>query len=168
MRALPILFLAAVPTALAQNYDPTDAVDQALAATTDLAVFSAQTGDPLTAEAALRAHDALANVAEALRASPYYQVPSLMDPVTFRTFYDELRRAMSSDRHAYIRRSGRRHLFTVDQVASLMKLFVMADDQIRVALTLYRHLVDPENFDRAYASLTFATDRRRLALAVAR
>jgi hypothetical protein len=168
MRALPILFLAAASAALAQSSDATDAVDHALAATTDLAIVSAQAGDPLMADAALRAHDALANVAEALRASPLYRAPSLMDPVTFKTFYDDLRRAISSDRHAYIARSGQRHLFTVDQVVSLMQLFVMADDQIRVALTLYRRLVDPENFDRTYASLTFDTDRRRLALAVAR
>jgi len=168
MRAASIVFLALTRAAIAQSSDPSDAVEQALAATTELAAASAQSGNPVIAEAALRAQSAVANAAEALRASPYYQSPPLMDPVTFSTFYDELRRATNSEKRANIARTGMRHLFTVDQVVSLMELFAMADDRIRVATTLYRRIVDSENFDKVYAALTFDTDRRRLALAVAR
>jgi hypothetical protein len=168
MRAFPLILFAAVPVAFAQAPEASDAVEQALAATTDLAAVSFQNGDPLMADAALRAHYALANAAEALRASPNYLGPPLMDPVTFKIFYDELRRGTSSDKHANIARAGRRHLFSVAQLVSLMELFVMSDDRIRVAVTLYRRVADPEHFSRAYAALTFDTDRRRLALVLTR
>jgi hypothetical protein len=168
MRAFPLILLAVVPAAHAQNPEPADAVDQALAATTDLAAVSIQSGDPLMANAALRAYYALANATDALRGSPNYLGPPLMDPVTFKTFYEELRRGTSSDKHLNIARAGRRHVFSVAQLVSLMELFVMADDRIRVAVTLYRRIADPENFGSVYAALTFDTDRRRLALALTR
>ena len=168
MRAVSIAFLAVTRAAIAQSSDPSEAVEQALAATSELADISAQSGNPVIAESARRAQSAVATVAEAIRASPYYQSPPLMDPVTFNTFYDELHRATNNEKRTNIARAGMRHLFTVDQVVSLMELFAMADDQIGVATTLYRRIVDPENFDKVYAALTFDTDRRRLALAVAR
>ncbi len=168
MRAVSIALLAVAPAAVAQSSDPSDAVEQALAATTELATASAQSGNPVIAEAALRAYSAVANAAEALQASPYYRSPPLMDPVTFRTFYDDLSRAANGEKRTNIARAGMRHLFTVDQVVSLMELFTMADDRIRVATALHRRIVDSENFDKVYAALTFDTDRRRLALAVAR
>ena len=168
MRAVPLILLAAVPAAFAQGAEPPDAVEQALAATTDLAAASIQGGDPLMADVALRAHYALANAAESLRGSANYRGPALLDPVTFKTFYEELRRGTSSDKHANMVRAARRHLFSVAQLVSLMELFVMADDRIRVAVTLYRRIADPENFGLAYAALTFDTDRRRLALALTR
>jgi len=168
MRAVSIVFLAVTRAATAQSSDPSDAVEQALTATTELANVSTQSGNPVIAEAALRAQSAVANAAQALRASPYFQSPPVMDPVTFNTFYDDLRRATSNEKRTNIARAGQRHLFTVDQVVSLMELFAMADDQIGVATTLYRRIVDPENFDKVYAALPFDTDRRRLALAVAR
>ena len=167
MRAFLLILLAAVPVARAQSPEPSDAVEQALSATTDLAAASLQSGDPLMADAALRAYYALANATDALRASPYIG-PPLMDPVTFKTFYEELRRSTSNDKHLSIARAGRKHVFKVAQVVSLMELFVMGDDRIRVAVTLYRRIADPENFGSAYAALTFDTDRRRLALALTR
>ncbi len=120
MRAFPLILLAVVPAARAQNPEPADAVEQALAATTDLAAVSIQSGDPLMANAALRAYYALANATDALRGSPNYLGPPLMDPVTFKTFYEELRRGMSSEKHFNIARAGRRHVFSVAQLVSLM------------------------------------------------
>ncbi len=167
MRALPVLVLVAAPVTFAQALDPSEAVEQAISATTDLEMASAQSGNPIIADAALRANDALANAAEALKASPYYRPPAVMDPITFKTFFDELRRGISGDRHASIASAAHGHLFTVDQVISLMNLFSMGDDRIRVALTLYPRVADSENFDRVYGTLSFDSDRHKLALAVA-
>jgi hypothetical protein len=127
-----------------------------------------QSSDPLVAEAAHRATLAFSNVAEALSNSPYYRAPAPLDEITWGIFFEDLRRSTSSEQHRKIARAARRHLFTVGQVVAMMELFVMGDDRIRMACTMYNRLLDPENFDRAYAVLSFDSDRRRLALLVAR
>jgi hypothetical protein len=163
-----VLVAFAARVAFAQVPDPSDAVEEALAAASDLAVASAQSGDPVIADAALRANEALANAADALKASPCYRPPAVMDPVTFKTFYDALSDGMSGDRQASIASAARGHLFTVDQLVLLMNLFAMGDERIRVALIVYPHLADSENFDRVYGALSFDSDRRKLALVIAR
>lgn len=167
MRVLAILFLTAAPLVYAQATDPSQAVARAINASADLVAASSISQDPLVWDAARQAYLALAEASEALRRSAYYRPPPTMDPITYQVFFEELRRAAtSSDRHTRIALAARRHLFTVEQAVSMMKLFVMGDERIRIATTLYYRLVDPEHFDQVYAALDFDSDRRRLALII--
>lgn len=170
MRLLPVLLLAAAADAAdfdAQSPDPNEVIARAINEAADLAAASSISGDLLIWDAARQAYVPLAEASEGLRRSAYYRPPPPMDPITYQIFFEELRRAAtSSDRYPRIARAARRHLFTVEQVVSMMKLFVMGDERIRIATLLYHRLVDPEHFDRVYAALDFDSDRRRLALLV--
>jgi hypothetical protein len=168
MRTLAIVLFTSAAVWAQTSGDAADSVSEAISAANELSAAGAQSFDPIVIEAARRAYFALSNVAEVLSNSPYYRAPVAMDPVTWRIFLEDLRRGTSGDQHRKIVRAARRHLFTVDQLVVMMELFVMGDDRIRVALTLYNRLLDPENFDRAYAALSFDSDRRRLALLVSR
>src|SRR5262249_21007712 len=141
MRAWLAVLALPASTAFAQSTDPSDAVDQALSAMADLVAVSSQSENPAVANAALRANQILSNTVESLQGASYYRPPPVMDSTTFQIFYDDLRRRTTSEQQSGISRAGRRHLFSVDQVVSLMKLFVMGDERIRVALTLYRRIV---------------------------
>lgn len=52
--------------------------------------------------------------------------------------------------------------FTCDQIAQLMRTASFSDDQIKIASTLYRNAVDPQNFIALTTSLTFESDRQKL------
>src|SRR5215469_6999370 len=107
--------------ASAQTDDSLDALNEALAASENLAVAASQSADPSVASAARQAHFAFLQAAAAFRSAPY-RVPTLMDPTTFGIFVKELDKGdkLTSDRLTLITRSSARHLFTVEQVITLM------------------------------------------------
>ena len=155
--------------AFAQPGEPMDELNQALAASESLAIAAAQSVDPTLAEAGRRAHLQFLRAVAALRSTPY-QSPSPMDPITFEIFSKELgsSRNLTEARIAMIARSSARHLFTVDQVVSLMDFFSMDREKIQVAAITYERVLDPENYQRVYEALTFASSRQTLGTLLAR
>jgi len=93
-----------------------------------------------------------------------------MDSVTFGIFVKDLgsSRNLTEDRIAMIARSAARHLFTVDQVVTLMDFFSMDREKIQVAAVIYEHVLDPENYQRVYEALTFALSRETLGALLSR
>jgi len=105
----------------------------------------------------------------AFRSTPYQSVAPI-DPITFEIFVRELGRSnkLTQDRLAMIARSSARHLFTVDQVVTLMDFFPLDREKVQVAAITYEHVLDAENYQRVYAALTFALSRRTLGLLLTR
>ncbi len=155
--------------AFAQSVGPIDALNQALAASENLAVAAAQSPDPALAEVARCAHFDFLRAIAAFRSTPY-QNAAPMDPITFETFVKELGRSdkLTQDRLAMIARSSARHLFTVDQVVTLMDFFPFDREKIQVAAITYEHVLDAENYQKVYQALTFGLSRRTLGLLLAR
>jgi Domain of unknown function (DUF4476) len=155
--------------ALAQSVEPIDALNQALAASENLAVAAAQSPDPALAEVARRAHFDFLQAIAAFRSTPY-QNAAPIDPITFEIFVKELGRSdkLTQDRLAMIARSSARHLFTVDQVVTLMDLFPLDREKVQVAAITYEHVLDAENYQKVYEALTFGLSRRTLGLLLAR
>lgn len=170
MRTFAIGMCLLARTALAEPPEPSEALAEALAAMAELAKTSARHGDGAAAEAAGRAHAALLAAAESVRATPLFRPPPVMDRVTFQQFVEDLRHGENTngDRIALVGKAARRHRFTVEQVIVFLQLFAKSEDRVRVAAMTYDHLSDPERFDRVYGHVPFESDRRRLALAVAR
>lgn len=170
MRFIAFAFTNLIPlAALAQAVEPVDAVNLALAASESLAVAAAQSPDPALAEAARRAHFDFLRAIATFRSAPY-QNPAPIDPITFEIFVKELGRSdkLTQDRLAMIARSSARHLFTVDQVVTLMSFFPLDREKIRVAAITYEHVLDPENYQRVYEALNFGLSRKTLGLLLAR
>jgi hypothetical protein len=167
---LALLLLGAPRTALAQAATPAEQLARALEATAELAQMTSRADDPRMAQVALRAQTALRAAAEALDRGELCRPLPVMDTRTFEAFADDLRRAerTSARRQQLIEQASRRHRFTVEQLTRLMSLFVKSDERVEVAATLYDRLDDPQNFERAYALLPFESDRKALALRVAR
>lgn len=155
--------------AFAQSAEPIDALNQALAASESLAVAVAQSPDAALADVARRAHFDFMRAIAAFRSAPY-QTVAPMDPITFEIFVKELGRSdkFTQDRLAMIARSSARHLFTVDQVVTLMDLFPLDREKVQVAAITYEHVLDAENYQRVYEALTFGLSRRTLGLLLAR
>ncbi len=155
--------------AFAQSVEPIDALNQALAASENLAVAAAQSPDPALAEVARRAHFEFLRAIAAFRSTPY-QNAAPMDPITFEIFIKELGRSdkLTQDQLAMIARSSARHLFTVDQVVTLMDFFPFDREKIQVAAVTYEHVLDAENYQKVYEALTFGLSRRTLGLLLAR
>jgi hypothetical protein len=93
-----------------------------------------------------------------------------MDARTFEIFFDDLRRSehTSARRQQLIAQAAKRHRFTSEELTRLMSLFAKGAERVEVAATLYEHLDDPRDFERVYALLPFESDRKALALRVAR
>src|SRR5215472_13787330 len=170
MRSAALMFSNLVAfAAFAQPAEPIDELNQALAASENLAIAAAQSSDPVLAEVARRAHLQFFQAVAAFRTSPY-QSPTPMDPITFGIFIKELGSShnFTEDRIAMIARSSARHPFTVDQVVTLMDFFPMDREKIQVAAITYEHVLDPENYQRVYEALTFALSRQTLGTLLAR
>jgi hypothetical protein len=166
---LTLLFL--IPcAAMAEAPNSAEALSRALTSTAELATVSARARDPEVAASARRARQALLEAAEAIKSGPLCRPQPVMDPLTFRVFLEDLRRSDKSvaDRHAIISRAATRHRYTVDQLLQLMTGFTKSEDRVQVAALLYDQLADPEQFQRAYDLLPFESDRRTLALSIAR
>lgn len=170
MRFVAVAFANLIAlSAFAQPVEPLDALNQALAASENLAVAAAQSPDAALAEVARRAHFDFLRAVAAFRSTPY-QIPAPMDPITFEIFVKELRRSdkLTQDRLAMIARSSARHLFTVDQVVTLMDFFPFDREKIQVAAITYEHVLDAENYQKVYEALTFGLSRQTLGLLLAR
>jgi hypothetical protein len=155
-------------SASAQNEEVSEALQQAMIASSDLAAVSSASSDPNVLDAALRAQQALGAAALAVLGAPPYRLLPVMDSETFRAFIKDLQRSRTtSERMVLIGRAAYQHLILVDQLMEFLNLFGFTDERIRVAATVYYHLADPENFGRVYSTLNFETDRRKLALLVA-
>ncbi len=158
--------------ALAQTTEATDAnqaLAEALQATARLAEAT-RSSDPEVVEAARKAQAALAKASEAIKTTPLHKPPPTMDRTTFTIFVDDLKLSERSnpDKLSLIERAARRHQFSVDQVMTLMRLFVRGDDRVEVCARVYHRIEDPENFGQVYSLLTFASEKRALALRVSR
>jgi len=153
--------------AFAQSPEPIDALNQALAASESLAVAVAQSPDAALADVARRAHFDFMRAIAAFRSAPY-QTVAPMDPITFEIFVKELGRSDKFTQDAMIARSSARHLFTVDQVVTLMDLFPLDREKVQVAAITYEHVLDAENYQRVFEALTFGLSRRTLGLLLAR
>src|SRR5260370_7144837 len=97
----------------------------------------------------------------AFRSAPY-QTVAPMDPITFEIFVKELGRSDKFTQDAMIARSSARHLFTVDQVVTLMDLFPLDREKVQAAAIPYEHVLDAATYQRPYAALTFALRTRTL------
>lgn len=60
------------------------------------------------------------------------------------------------------------NFFTCDQIAQLMGTASFGSDQVKIASTLYKNAVDPQNFTTLTTKLTFESDRQALRRAVGR
>lgn len=169
-RAIVPLLLAAPAAVYAQSSMPSETLARALEATAELVEMTSRAEDSRVSQAAARAQAALRTAAEALDRGELCRPLPVMDGRTFETFWEDLRHAerTSARRQELIAQAGRRHRFSVEQLTRLMKLFVRGEERVEVAAALYDRLDDPEHFERAYALLTFESDRKALALRVAR
>lgn len=170
-RTASVLFLLSVPAAVsAQSPTPAEPLARALEATAELVQMTSRAEDWRVAQAAARAQAALRAAAAALDRGELCRSLPVMDAHTFEVFFDDLRRGerTGARRRELIEAAGRRHRFTVDQLTRLMVIFAKGEERVAVAGALYDRLEDPQNFERAYALLTFESDRKALALHVAR
>lgn len=169
-RAIVPLLLATPAAVYAQSSAPSETLARALEATAELVEMTSRAEDSRVSQAAARAQAALRTAAEALDRGELCRPLPVMDGRTFETFWEDLRHAerTSARRQELIAQAGRRHRFSVEQLTRLMKLFVRGEERVEVAAALYDRLDDPEHFERAYALLTFESDRKALALRVAR
>jgi tRNA A37 threonylcarbamoyladenosine modification protein TsaB len=168
--ALALVLLAVPGAAIAQTATPAQQLARALQATAELAQLTSGADDPRLAQAAMRAQTALRAAAEALERGELCRPLPVMDARTFEVFLEELRRSehTSAHRQQLIEQAGARHRFTVEQLARLMGLFAKGAERVEIAAALYDRLDDPQEFERAYALLPFESDRKALALRVAK
>jgi hypothetical protein len=60
------------------------------------------------------------------------------------------------------------NFFTCEQVMQLMQTSAFADEQIKIGATLYKRVVDPQNFVQLTSTLAFESDRDKLRQLVGR
>lgn len=93
-----------------------------------------------------------------------------MAPGPFATTLAQMQRlSFSSEKVNYandLATSG--NYFTCDQIAQLMGTASFGSDQVKIASTLYKNAVDPQNFTTLTTKLTFESDRQALRRAVGR
>jgi hypothetical protein len=52
--------------------------------------------------------------------------------------------------------------FTVDQIVRITRALAFSNSQVDFLKAAYRHCIDPENYERALAILTFSSDRQKV------
>ncbi len=79
------------------------------------------------------------------------------------------RKSFADEQLGFVRDSVLRgDYFTCEQAGQLMRVAALGDDQVKIAATLYPHLVDPENFAQLLALLPLTSDRLALRSLVSR
>ena len=87
-----------------------------------------------------------------------------MTAVAFAALLAKLQRLSFGDEQLELARAAvhRGHYFTCTQATQLMRASAFADDQVKIAATLYPRLVDLENSGQLLSTLARESDRQKL------
>lgn len=99
---------------------------------------------------------------------PVYGQPQPMPPATFNQYLQQMQNLSFSDEKIRMAQDllNAGHYFSCNQIMQLMRTSAFGSDQVKIASTLYRRVVDPQNFPILVNSLTFESDRNKLRRAV--
>ena len=95
------------------------------------------------------------------------QGPQMMDPNSFKSLEQRMSRGFASDKknEVILAVSGGAY-FSSAQAKSLIHIVHGDSEQVEVAIALYNHIVDRQNFGDALSAMTFSSSKQKVMQAI--